>query len=80
MENFILSKKQLFFLFIIGLSLLILSFGYGYFFGKYHQIHSQKSVLQVVPELNCRKAASFFYLSLYKQKASLYSAGEFSIF
>lgn len=31
-----------------------LSFGFGYFFGRYEQIELSKSGLQVVPDVNCR--------------------------
>lgn len=33
--------------------LLFLSFGFGYFFGRYEQIERNKSGLQVVPDVNC---------------------------
>lgn len=30
-----------------------LSFGYGYFFGRYEQIQINRSLLQPIPDVNC---------------------------
>lgn len=52
MGKFIFTKKELIF-WIIGISFLfVLSFGFGYFFGRTAQIESDKSFLQKIPEVN----------------------------
>lgn len=32
---------------------LIITFGFGYFFGRYEQMQINKSLLQIVPDVNC---------------------------
>jgi len=33
--------------------MVVLGFGYGYFFGRYEQIELNKSVLKPIPDVNC---------------------------
>lgn len=37
----------------IFLMFCFLSFGYGYFFGRYEQIQINRSLLQPIPDVNC---------------------------
>ncbi len=46
-------KKDFKVVFFVFLLLLLLSFGFGYFFGRLEQITINKSLLQVVPDVNC---------------------------
>lgn len=46
-------QKGFLFFTIIGMSVLLLSFGFGYFFGRYEQIQINKSLLKPIPDVNC---------------------------
>lgn len=39
--------------FVAFFVLLVLSFGFGYFFGRFEQINLNKSLLQEIPDVNC---------------------------
>ncbi|GEM_PF-4452078 len=52
-ENFFTQRRNLL-LFCLALLLAItLSFGFGYFFGRLEQIQISKSILKVIPDINC---------------------------
>ena len=53
MEKPVLRRKQIVLAVVAGLLLLILCFGFGYFFGRYEQIQKNRALLKVVPEVNC---------------------------
>jgi uncharacterized membrane protein AbrB (regulator of aidB expression) len=38
---------------LAGVILVVLCFGYGYFFGRYEQIQVNKSILKPIPDVNC---------------------------
>ena len=48
-----LSRKDLVLAITTLLILLSLIFGFGYFFGRYQQIQINKSLLKVIPDVNC---------------------------
>ena len=35
------------------LCLSVVIFGFGYFFGKYEQVQADKSLLKIIPDVNC---------------------------
>ncbi len=53
MEKALLNRKQIILAVVAGLLILIICFGFGYFFGRYEQIQRNKSLLEVIPEVNC---------------------------
>jgi len=47
-------QKKDFVLLVAGIFVfLLLSFGFGYFLGRHEQILKNKSLLQVIPDVNC---------------------------
>jgi hypothetical protein len=55
MEKLILYRKDLVLGHIAIFLSLSLSLGFGYFIGRYEQIELNKSVLETIPDVNCRK-------------------------
>jgi len=53
MQGVTLLKRDVTMLFAVVLAVIILAFGFGYFFGRYEQIVINKSLLQEVPDVNC---------------------------
>lgn len=48
-------KNMALFVFII-ISFLVLSFGFGYFFGRHEQIEKNRTMLKNIPDVNCGRA------------------------
>ncbi len=53
MQGVTLLKRDVTMLFAAVLAVIVLVFGFGYFFGRYEQIVINKSLLQEVPDVNC---------------------------
>lgn len=53
MKKLTLLKTEVMTFLGVVLVLVCLGFGFGYFFGRYEQIQLNRSVLQVVPDVNC---------------------------
>jgi len=53
MEKPVLKRKQIIMAAVVGFLLLLICFGFGYFFGRYEQIERNRQLLEVVPEVNC---------------------------
>lgn len=58
MEKSVLAKLALTrgqILFFVGMAIIFcaITFGFGYFFGRYEQIQINKSLLKIIPEVNC---------------------------
>lgn len=47
------NRLTIWFWFFILLAGIILAFGFGYFFGRYEQIQINKSLLKIIPDINC---------------------------
>lgn len=56
MEKLTFSRRDFWLGFSAVLILLLLSFGFGYFFGRYEQILLNKSLLQPIPDVNCGRS------------------------
>ncbi len=60
MQNFFKGKPGKFFYWgFLGLIGLLLTLGFGYFWGRYDQIQLGKSVVETVPDVNCSKQYPF---------------------
>lgn len=46
-------KKSILLSLMSAALVLIITFGFGYFFGRYEQAQINKSLLQIVPDVNC---------------------------
>ena len=53
MEKPVLNRKQIILAGVAVFVLLILCFGFGYFFGRYEQVERNRALPEVVPEVNC---------------------------
>lgn len=53
MKGITLFQKDFKLLFAVIILLFLLSFGFGYFFGRLEQITINKSLLQEIPDVNC---------------------------
>ncbi|HLG25616.1 MAG TPA: hypothetical protein VI588_02370 [Candidatus Gracilibacteria bacterium] len=53
MEKLVLLKKDVLTAFGAVFLLLILVFTFGYFFGRYEQIQLNRSMLELIPDVNC---------------------------
>jgi len=53
MKKLVVLKRDILIGFMVMFVLLVLSFGFGYFFGRLEQIGINKSLLQEIPDVNC---------------------------
>jgi hypothetical protein len=53
MKVLCLTSAQVWMSCAVFLMFCFLSFGYGYFFGRYEQIQINRSLLQPIPDVNC---------------------------
>lgn len=52
MKKIILLKTELYVFYAIFVGFVLLSFGFGYFIGRYEQIQINRSSLQTIPDVN----------------------------
>jgi uncharacterized YccA/Bax inhibitor family protein len=56
MEKTVILKRDLVAAVFGLLLIMMLSLGFGYFFGAYDQIQKSKARLEVIPDVNCGRA------------------------
>jgi uncharacterized protein YneF (UPF0154 family) len=53
MKKIELMQRDFLFALAVVMLLIVLSFGFGYFIGRYEQAQTNKSLLRKIPDVNC---------------------------